>query len=94
MTIIFTSTNIIPHFSKIARFCFTAAVPIFIFKAVINIVALISVFRFELDMDFLNFFAFVYTKVEKYEAGEAISILIEQADSFLDKENIQKTFDL
>ena len=53
MTIIFTSTNIIPHFCRIARFCFTVAVPIIIFKAVINIVALASFFRYGLDTDFL-----------------------------------------
>jgi len=86
---------------RIARFCCTAAVPIIIFVAVINIAALVSFFRFELDTDFLNFFASGNTKAEefdrlkeKYETGEAISILIEQADSLLDKENIQKVFNL
>lgn len=86
---------------RLAGFCCTAAVPIIIFVAVINIAALVSFFRFELDTDFLNFFASGNTKAEefnrlqsKYETGEAISILIEQADSLLDKENLQKVFTL
>ncbi|MFC1956282.1 RND family transporter [Chloroflexota bacterium] len=86
---------------RIARFCCKAAVPIIIFVVVINIAALGSFFRFGLDTDFLNFFASGNTKAEefdrleqKYETGEAISILIEQADSLLDKENIQKVFNL
>jgi len=86
---------------RIARFCCTATVPIIIFVAVINIAAVISFFRFELDTDFLNFFTSENTKAvefdnlkEKYETGEAISILIEQDDSLLDTANIQKVFNL
>ena len=86
---------------RIARFCYTASKPIIIFVVVINIVAIVSFFRFNLDTDFLNFFTSGNPKAEefdrlkeKYETGEAISILIEQADSLLDKENLQKVFRL
>ena len=41
---------------RIARFCYTAATPIIISIAIINIAALASFFYFELDTDFLNFF--------------------------------------
>lgn len=86
---------------RIARFCCTASIPIIIFVAIINIVALVSFFRFDLDTDFLNFFASGNPKAEEfdrlkeqYNTGEAISILIEQNDSLLDKENLQKVFSL
>jgi len=85
----------------IAGFCYKASIPIIIFVAIINIAALVSFFRFELDTDFLNFFTSGNPRAEefdrlkeKYETGEAISILIEQDDSLLDKENLQKVFRL
>ncbi|MFC1982716.1 RND family transporter [Chloroflexota bacterium] len=84
---------------RIARFCCTAATPIIIFVAIINIVALASFYRFELDTDFLNFFASDNPKTqeynllkEKYETGGTISMLIEQEHSLLDKENLLKVF--
>ncbi|MFC2025319.1 RND family transporter [Chloroflexota bacterium] len=86
---------------SIARFCCTASTPIIIFVAIINIAALVSFFRFELDTEFLNFFtsdnprAEEYGRLkEKYETGEIISVLIEQPNSLLDKENLQKVFSL
>jgi len=86
---------------RIARFCYAASIPIIVFVAIINIGALVSLFRFELDTDFLNLFTSGNPRAEefdrlkeKYEIGEAISILIEQDDSLLDKENLQKVFRL
>ncbi len=86
---------------RIASFCYSASIPIIIFVVIINIAALVSFFRFELDTDFLNFFTSGNPRAEefdrlkeKYETGEAISILIEQDDSLLDKENLQKIFKL
>ena len=66
-----------------------------------NIVALASFFRFQLDTDFLSFFTSGNPKTEefdrlneKYQIGEAISVLIEQDNSLLDKENLQRVFRL
>ncbi|MFC1991530.1 RND family transporter [Chloroflexota bacterium] len=86
---------------RIARFCYTASIPIIIFVVIINIIALVSFFRFELDTDFLSFFTSGNLRAEefdrlneKYETGEVISILIEQDDSLLDKVSLQKVFKL
>ncbi|MFC1954758.1 RND family transporter [Chloroflexota bacterium] len=86
---------------RIARFCYSASIPIIILVAIINITALVSFFRFSLDTDFLNFFTSDNIRAEefdrlneKYKTGEAISILIEQNDSLLDKENLLKVFKL
>jgi predicted RND superfamily exporter protein len=86
---------------RIAGFCYRASLPIIILVAIINLAALASFFRFELDTDFLNLFTSGNPRAEefdrlkeKYETGEAISILIEQEDSLLDKENAQKVFRL
>ncbi len=82
---------------KIATFCYKASLPIIIVVVIINITALVSFFRFELDTDFLSFFTSGNPKAEefdklkeKYETGETISILIEQNDSLLDENNLQK----
>ncbi|MFC2021337.1 RND family transporter [Chloroflexota bacterium] len=86
---------------RIARFCYTASIPIIIFVVIINITALLSIFRFELDTDFLNFFTSGNPRAEefdrlneKYETGEAVSVLIEQDESLLEKENLKKVFKL
>ncbi len=86
---------------KIATFCYKASLPIIIVVIVLNITALVSFFRFELDTDFLNFFTSGNPRAEefdrlkeKYETGEIISILIEQNDSLLDENNLQKVFRL
>lgn len=86
---------------RIARFIYAWSIPIIILVASLNIVALVSLFRFELDTDFLNFFTSGNPRAEefdrlkeKYETGEAISVLIEQDNSLLDKENLQKVFRL
>jgi len=85
----------------IARFCHTASLPIIIIVAIINITALVSFFRFELDTDFLNFFTSSNPRTEeynnlkeKYDTGEAISVLIEQEDTLLNEENLKKVFRL
>ncbi|MFC1987103.1 RND family transporter [Chloroflexota bacterium] len=85
----------------IAMFCYKASLPIIIFVAIINIAALVSFFRFDLDTDFLNFFTSGNPRAEefdrlkeKYKTGEVISILIEQDGSLLDEENLQKVFRL
>ncbi|MFC1981520.1 RND family transporter [Chloroflexota bacterium] len=84
---------------RIARFCCKASIPIIIFVAIINIAALVSFFRFKLDTDFLNFFTSGNPRAEEfdrlkeeYETGETIFILIEQGDSLLDKDDLQRVF--
>ena len=86
---------------RIARFIYAWSIPIIILVAILNIIALVSLFRFELDTDFLNFFTSGNPRAEefdrlkeKYETGEAVSVLIEQDSSLLDKENLQKVFRL
>jgi len=86
---------------RIARFIHAWSIPIIILVAILNIVALVSLFRFELDTDFLNFFTSGNPRAEefdrlkeKYETGEAVSVLIEQDSSLLDKESLQKVFRL
>ena len=86
---------------KIAGFCCKASKPIIVFVVVVNIVALASFFKFELDTDFLNFFTSENTRAEefdhlkeKYKTGETVSLLIEQDDSLLDKNNLQRVLTL
>ena len=64
---------------RIARFIYAWSTPIIILVASLNIVALVSLFRFELDTDFLNFFTSGNPRAEefdrlkeKYETGEQI----------------------
>jgi len=86
---------------RIANFVYRRATLIIVLVAIVNIVALASFFRFELDTDFLSFFTSGNPKTEefdrlneKYQIGEAISVLIEQDNSLLDKENLQNVFRL
>jgi len=86
---------------RIANFIYNKYKLIIILVAILNIVALASFFRFELDTDFLSFFTSGNPKTEefdrlneKYQIGEAISVLIEQDNSLLDKENLQRVFRL
>ncbi len=86
---------------KLANFVYNKSRLIIILVAVLNIVALASFFRFQLDTDFLSFFTSGNPKTEeydqlneKYQIGEAILVLIEQDNSLLDKENLQKVFRL
>lgn len=86
---------------RIARFVYRRSRPIIIVVAILNIAALASFFRFELDADFLSLFTEGNPKTEeydrlneKYQIGEAISVLIEQDNSLLDEENLQNVFRL
>ncbi|GAF86818.1 unnamed protein product, partial [marine sediment metagenome] len=84
---------------RIANFIYNKSRLIIVLVAILNIVALASFYRFELDTDFLSLFtegnprAEEYDRLnEKYQIGEAISVLIEQDDSLLDKENLQAVY--
>jgi len=62
----------------------------------INLIALASFLRFDLDADFLNFFssgnprADEYNSLnEKYQTGETVVVLIEQNGSLLEKQTLQ-----
>jgi len=86
---------------RIAKFIYRRSRPIIIVVAILNIVALASFFRFQLDTNFLSFFTAGNPKVEeydrlneKYQIGEAISVLIEQDNSLLDEENLQNVYRL
>jgi predicted RND superfamily exporter protein len=86
---------------KIARFIHARARLIIILVAILNIAALVSFFRFQLDTDFLSFFAsenpraVEYDRLqEKYGDGEAISVLIEQEGSLLGKKALIKVHGL
>ncbi|GAH62011.1 unnamed protein product, partial [marine sediment metagenome] len=65
---------------RIAGFVYNHSRIIIVLVAILNIVALASFFRFELDTDFLNLFTKGNPKTEeynqlqeKYQIGEAIS---------------------
>ncbi len=86
---------------RIAKFIYAKSRLIIILVVILNIVALASFFRFELDTDFLSFFTSGNPKAEefdrlneKYQIGETISVLIEQDNSLLDEENLQKVLRL
>ena len=86
---------------RIANFVYKRSRLIIILVVILNIVALASFFRFQLDTDFLGFFTEGNPKTEeydrlneKYQIGEAISVLIEQDDSLLDEENLKNVLAL
>ena len=86
---------------RIASFIYNKSRLIIVLVAILNIVALASFFRFELDTDFLNLFTAGNPKTEeynrlneKYQIGEAISVLIEQDESLLNQENLQAVYRL
>jgi predicted RND superfamily exporter protein len=81
--------------AKIAHFICNRSKLIIRLVIILNIIALASFFRFELDTEFLSFFAgdnpkaVEYNRLnEKYQTGETLAVLIEQDSSLLDKENI------
>ena len=85
----------------IARFACTRSKLIIILVAILNIAALFSFFRFEIDTDFLGFFASGNPKAaefdrlkDKYETGETLSVLIGRGDSLVDEENLLEVFQL
>ena len=84
---------------KIANFVYNKSKPIIVTVIIINIAAIASFFRFDLSTDFLSFFtqgnprAEEYHQLnEKYQIGEIISILVEQDNSMLTKENLRTVF--
>ena len=86
---------------RIASFIYKRSRLIIILVAILSIAALVSFFRFQLDTDFLGFFtegnpkAEEYNQLnEKYQVGEAISVLIEQDSSLLGKENLKSVYRL
>ena len=86
---------------KIANFVYNKSKPIIVTVIIINIAAIASFFRFDLSTDFLSFFtqgnprAEEYHQLnEKYQIGEIISILVEQDNSMLTKENLRTVFEL
>ncbi|MCD6299606.1 MAG: RND family transporter [Dehalococcoidales bacterium] len=86
---------------RIARFVYKRSRLIIILVAILNIAALGSFFRFELDTDFLSFFyegnpetEEFHWMNEKYQIGETIVVLIEQNDSLLSEENLQAVYEL
>ena len=86
---------------RLANFVYNHSRLIIILVVILNIAALASFFRFELDTDFLNLFTAGNPKAEeydrlneKYHIGEAISILIEQDNSLLEEENLLSVFRL
>jgi predicted RND superfamily exporter protein len=86
---------------KIANFVYNKSKPIIVTVIIINIAAIASFFRFDLSTDFLSFFtqgnprAEEYHQLnEKYQVGEIITILVEQDNSMLTKENLRTVFEL
>ncbi len=86
---------------RVAKFIYHRSTMIIAIVAVLNLTALASFFRFELDADFLSLFtegnpkAEEYDRLnEKYQIGEAISVLIEHDNSLLVEENLQNVFRL
>ncbi len=86
---------------RIASFVYKRAGLIIAVVIVLNITAIVSFYRFDLSTDFLQAFITGNPKVEefnrlneKYQSGEAITVLIEQGDSLLTRENLISVFRL
>ena len=84
---------------RIGKFIYARSRLIIILVAILNIVALASFIRFELDTDFMSFFTSGNPKAEefdrlneKYQIGETIAVLIERDDSLLSEGNLQNVF--
>ena len=84
---------------RIANFIFNRSKLIIAFVIILNITALVSFIRFNLDANFLSFFAEDNPAAEeyhqlndKYSAGDVVSILVEDGDSLLDKDTILKIY--
>jgi predicted RND superfamily exporter protein len=84
---------------RIANFVYDKSKLIIVIVIIINITALASFFRFNLNTDFLGFFTEGNPRTEeynqltqKYQTGEAISVLVEHEDSLLNKENLKSVF--
>ena len=86
---------------RIAGFIYDHAKLIIVLVIILNLVSLASLFRFNLDTDFLAFFSKGNPKADeyhqlnaKYQSGETISVLIERDGSLLDKESLLEVFHL
>lgn len=86
---------------RIGNFVYRKSRLILVIVIVVNIAALVSFVRFNLDTDFLNFFAAgnpraaEYDRLnEKYQSGEIIVVLMEQNDSLLEGKYLQDIFAL
>ena len=86
---------------RIANFVYNKSKLIIGFVVILNIVALVSFYRFKLDTEFLNFFAgdnpkaVEYNRLnKKYQTGDTIAVLIEHSSSLLDEENIKNVLKL
>ena len=86
---------------RIASFIYKNSRLIIVLVVILNLAALASFIRFQLDTDFLNLFTAGNPKAEeydqlneKYQIGEAISVFIEQEDSLLNKENLRNVLQL
>ncbi len=86
---------------RIANFVYDRSKLIIIIVVIINLTALASFFRFNLNTDFLGFFTQGNPRAEeyhqlnqKYQTGEVISVLIEHEDSLLSKDNMKAVFAL
>jgi len=86
---------------RIAGFVYARSKLIIIVVIVLNITAAASFYRFNIDTDFLSTFTQGNPRAEefnqlneKYQSGEAITILVEQDDSLLNKQNLISVFRL
>ena len=86
---------------RIANFVYNKSKLIIGFVVILNIIALVSFYRFKLDTEFLNFFAgdnpkaVEYNRLnKKYQTGDTIAVLIEHSSSLLDEENIKNVLKL
>lgn len=86
---------------RIANFVYDRSKLIIVIVVILNIAALASFFRFNLNTDFTGFFTEGNPRAEeyhqlnqKYQTDEAILVLIEGNDSLLNKENLKAVFRL
>jgi predicted RND superfamily exporter protein len=86
---------------KIAAFVTGKPRVIIAIVVLVNIAALLSFFRFSLDTDFLNFFADDNPEVaayfdlnQKYDTGEAVTVLLESDQGLLNAGNLVAIFNL
>ncbi len=85
--------------SRIANFIYARSRLIIALVALLNIVALASLYRFQIDTDFLGFFtegnpkAAEYDRLnEKYQTGEFLSVLVESEEPLTDEEHLLQVF--
>jgi len=86
---------------RLAGFIYEHARIIIVLVIILNLLSLASLYRFNLDTDFLAFFSKGNPKADeyhqlnaKYESGETISILIESNGSLLEKDSLLEVYHL